>query len=610
MAAKVSPDQKNRRVTRNLAAKNPGRGVSSGGVTKTSPKAARTLRMTPAKAEFAKVQAKTPRERPRKTPQSLESAVKAMKVSDNEEEIAAAPKSARRSLFQEKKTEETPGKLDLKVRLKKRTSKQWGIAGPNSPFGAIKEPSTTGRKSMHLKIDGDEDYNLSDESEEEEKLEIEESEDEDFVRSKSRTRKTPQKMQRRASRSRKPANDDGVSPTKKARLESVKPKPNTLEWVRSQLCAALIPDRLPCRDQEYRHIEVFFKKAIAKNSESQSMYISGVPGTGKTATVLQVARMYKEQKSSPKFHFIHVNAMELSDPKMFFAAVFKQYAGKDASAKIAATTARRTLNDMLLYEDKTRHPIVLLVDELDLLCTKRQDVIYDIFNWSAVPESRVNVIAIANTLDLPERALSQRITSRVGFNRLVFQPYEFSQISSILLDRLKGTKCISKDAVLLASRKVASISGDLRKALDIVKRAAELAMNEGGKVLELKHIQGVLEEEKSCYRTGLICTISRHETLILQAVLGEISTTGIEEMGFDIVLRNYRALSRNSEGLDPLSANAAYSCALRLCNSGLLKMGRCGNLGWLYRPLQLGMSPQDLRYCLNLMKEKKNKPKI
>ncbi|TKR83139.1 hypothetical protein L596_016776 [Steinernema carpocapsae] len=328
-----SPDQKNRRVTRNLAAKNPGRGVSSGGVTKTSPKAARALRMTPAKAEFAKFQAKTPHERPMKTPQSLESAVKAMKVSDNEEEAAAAPKSAHRSLFQEKKTEETPGKLDLKV-LKKRTSKQWGIAGPNSPFGAIKEPSTTGRKSMRLKIDGDEDYNLSGESEQEEKLEIEESEDEDFVRSKSRTRKTPQKMQRRASRSRKPANDDGVLPTKKARQESVKPKPNTLEWVRSQLCAALIPDRLPCRDQEYRHIEVFFKKAIAKNGESQSMYISGVPGTGKTATVLQVARMYEEQKSSPKFHFIHVNAMELSDPKMFFAAVFKQYAGKDASAKV------------------------------------------------------------------------------------------------------------------------------------------------------------------------------------------------------------------------------------------------------------------------------------
>lgn len=50
---------------------------------------------------------------------------------------------------------------------------------------------------------------------------------------------------------------------------------------------------------------------------------------------------------------------------------------------------------------------------MDLLCTKRQDVVYDIFNWSSNEESRVSVLAIANTLDLPERLLSRRVGSRL-----------------------------------------------------------------------------------------------------------------------------------------------------------------------------------------------------
>ena len=40
-------------------------------------------------------------------------------------------------------------------------------------------------------------------------------------------------------------------------------------------------------------------------------------------------------------------------------------------------------------------------------------LIYDVFNWTTNEAGRVNVIAIANTLDLPERLLSQKVTSRL-----------------------------------------------------------------------------------------------------------------------------------------------------------------------------------------------------
>lgn len=49
-----------------------------------------------------------------------------------------------------------------------------------------------------------------------------------------------------------------------------------------------------------------------------------------------------------------------------------------------------------------------------MLQTKREDVIYSLFNWAAEKNSRFCVIAISNTLDLAERKFSQRIVSRMA----------------------------------------------------------------------------------------------------------------------------------------------------------------------------------------------------
>jgi len=57
---------------------------------------------------------------------------------------------------------------------------------------------------------------------------------------------------------------------------------------------------------------------------------------------------------------------------------------------------------------------VVLVDELDQMLSKRQEVLYNFFNWPHSAHSRLVVIAVANTMDLPERELSGKIRSRLG----------------------------------------------------------------------------------------------------------------------------------------------------------------------------------------------------
>ena len=59
------------------------------------------------------------------------------------------------------------------------------------------------------------------------------------------------------------------------------------------------------------------------------------------------------------------------------------------------------------------------MDELDQLMTVKQDVVYNFFNWPTLEGSRLVVIAVANTMDLPERVMTGRVRSRLG----LFFPY-------------------------------------------------------------------------------------------------------------------------------------------------------------------------------------------
>ena len=48
-----------------------------------------------------------------------------------------------------------------------------------------------------------------------------------------------------------------------------------------------------------------------------------------------------------------------------------------------------------------------------MLWTKKQTVMYNIFDWPTKRHARLIVLAIANTMDLPERIMMNRVSSRL-----------------------------------------------------------------------------------------------------------------------------------------------------------------------------------------------------
>jgi origin recognition complex subunit 1 len=181
---------------------------------------------------------------------------------------------------------------------------------------------------------------------------------------------------------------------------------------RNQLHVSSVPAALPCREEEFSTVYSHLEAAITEGSGS-CIYISGTPGTGKTATVREVVAQLNASVLAEElddFIFVEINGMKVTDPHQSYSLLWEALRGDRVSPAHALELLEREFST----PSPRRVPCVVLMDELDQLVTKNQSVMYNFFNWPGLRHSRLIVLAVANTMDLPERTLSNKISSRLG----------------------------------------------------------------------------------------------------------------------------------------------------------------------------------------------------
>ena len=250
------------------------------------------------------------------------------------------------------------------------------------------------------------------------------------------------------------------------------------QHARTNLHVAAVPASLPGREKEFFTVYKYLHDAITDGTGA-CIYIAGTPGTGKTATVRDVVTNLNNAVLADEledFNFVEINGMKVTDPQQSYSLLWEALKGD----RVSSTHALDLLEHEFSHPSPRRIPCVVLMDELDQLVTKNQSVMYNFFNWPQSRHSRLIVLAVANTMDLPERTLSNKISSRLGLTTITFPGYDHKQLMSIITSRLEGVpgNIIDPDAVQFAARKVAVVTGDARRALDICRRAVEIAEQE------------------------------------------------------------------------------------------------------------------------------------
>ncbi|CAI2182298.1 1494_t:CDS:10, partial [Funneliformis geosporum] len=237
---------------------------------------------------------------------------------------------------------------------------------------------------------------------------------------------------------------------------------------REKLRLEEVPVNFPCREKEYGKVYDKIKESIDE-FKGRRIFISGQPGTGKTATVRQVIKNLNEKafrRELNSFEFVEINGMEVKPPEKVYSVLWEGLTGDRISYKDAESLLNETFHD----KDQ-RVSIVFMIDEFDSLITKKSIVFSNLLEWTALPNSGFVLIALTNEIRLPHSLLSKSQESKFGLERLDFEPYTHEQLFIILKSRLENIDIFAKEAVEFTARKVSAISQDARNALFICRYA-------------------------------------------------------------------------------------------------------------------------------------------
>ncbi|KAG8904591.1 Origin recognition complex, subunit 1 [Tulasnella sp. 403] len=314
------------------------------------------------------------------------------------------------------------------------------------------------------------------------------------------------------------------------------------------LHVAARPDALPGRTQEFDDV-LASVLSVLEEGTGGCIYISGVPGTGKTATVHAVVRQLQEMATNNEtnpFTYVEINGLRLPEPSAAYAVLWEAISGHDPATeghlKISAKEALKKLDRYFTggRAGPAGGAFVVLMDELDQLVTAKQDVVYNFFNWPNLPNSRLVVIAVSNTHDLPERVMSAKVKSRLGMEKIQFHPYSRDQLMEIVNSRLRASRegldidfnVMHEDAVKYASARVAAVNGDARRVLDIARRAVETVYKPNGqsRVVKMPEVTAVIKAMQNSPNAVFVKECSFVERVILAALIKSVRRGGVNEV--------------------------------------------------------------------------------
>jgi len=232
------------------------------------------------------------------------------------------------------------------------------------------------------------------------------------------------------------------------------------------------PSYLLCREKQVDTMSQWLDKHLVAGKPG-SMYVSGAPGTGKTATLTHLLKT-----KTVEYKSIFINCMVLKSSIAIYREVAKQLVpGKNPKTE---KDALKTIEEAICDEEASMSLLVL--DEVDQLDSKNQSVLYTVFEWPALQHSKLALVGIANSLDLTDRVLPRlQVSPTYKPTLLHYPPYTKQQIIDILASRLKEAgesgayPVITPRAIAFLAGKISSLSGDIRKALDVCRRALEMA---------------------------------------------------------------------------------------------------------------------------------------
>lgn len=344
---------------------------------------------------------------------------------------------------------------------------------------------------------------------------------------------------------------------------------------RRTLTIDYVPEKLPFRDEETKTVAQTLS-VVLKGARPSNLLLFGKPGTGKTAVVKNVVqRLHKKAKDlGIEVTVPFVNAKTANTGyKVLYEIAENMGINNEEEKKLQVHFTGLSMGeatDRILdfIQKKKKLHVVLIIDEVDSLVDRNGDGI--LYNFTRANErisqgGFISLIGVSNSLTFKDK-LDPRVRSSLSEEEMVFNPYTVEQLQKILMDRVKlafNDDVISGAAINLCAAMAGKENGDARKAIDLLRVAAEIAERERSANVGEKHIRLAQEKIEKDTNYEVLKNSTTHTKIVILAILK--SKNGNTGEVYEI----YSSLCNNAEH-EPLTQRRITQIISELDQLGLV----------------------------------------
>lgn len=284
------------------------------------------------------------------------------------------------------------------------------------------------------------------------------------------------------------------------------------------------PEEIPYRDKEIEQVASILAPALI-GQRTSNLFIYGKTGTGKTLSVQYVRdQLIKRAKEEHplRIEYLNCKLKKVADTEYRILAELIHKLGGEVPATGLPTD--QVYNKFLkTLEESNEKLFIIILDEIDQVVKKISDnFLYNLTRLNTeLSKTQIILVGISNDLRFLD-SLDPRVKSSLSEEELVFPPYNALQLQEILKKRSIGAfkkSSIANAAIAKCAAFAAREHGDARRALDLLRVAAELAERNGDKKISVDHIDEANHKIERDKILDIVETEPKQFQAVLQAIV-------------------------------------------------------------------------------------------
>lgn len=316
---------------------------------------------------------------------------------------------------------------------------------------------------------------------------------------------------------------------------------------RDKLSEDYTPDEIVGRDEEIERYHTALQPVI-NGEDPNNIFLYGKTGVGKTAVTRYLLEQLEQDAGSYEVDLttVELNCEGLTSSYQVAIRLVNHFRGPEDQLSNTGHPMYEVLSQLWDALDEVGGTVLIVLDEVDNIGND-DSLLYQLPRARSngnVSEARVGVIGISNDLAFREN-LRPEVKSSLAETNIRFPPYDANELKKVLNQRADVAfydDALTDDVVPLCAAYGAKDGGDARKALDLLRAAADRARSDDAQTVTRDHVENARRE------------LEREEVM-----------DGIADLADQHKLALYALASLQAEGEAPARSREIYERYTSLC---------------------------------------------